>query len=440
MIFLCFFWFLLLYFFAYKLAGKSELFSPLKFVAIKFALTNLPFILFIAFNRGSFVKNILLVCNVRLDDAFLKYTLIQTVAFISLCAGMILFKARKPLVSPRSGTYNYLNAKILAFAFFGIGFGAYAVFLNRIGGLGYLLHHMSQRIELQSGQYVLILLPFMVISCLLLLLCIKLKNRIADKIILLLFAIVTIIIFSSFGARKSAVLFVITFLVALHYTIGHLKFNRKTIAMGGVLLASLLFYLFIIPVLRESSGSDKSINQSLAANARARKVVYSTSYTYIDIFAANYFNSENAWYFKGFFAPVVVPFTKADKKQLPQIDQGVYFGSIIEFMKHFEPPMPRSELTKTSWPTENFGLAYANLLLPGIIIFFFLQGMVFSLVYRFMLADPKNAALQFLYVMVIFDFNFSSLRIAEFIRLIPVIAIAFILIHYFVGKYKTSKV
>jgi len=438
MIFLCFFWFLLLYFFAYKLAGKSELFSPLKFVAIKFALTNLPFILFIAFNRGTFFKNILLVCHVKLDDAFLKYSLIQTVAFISLCAGILIFKGRKPLVSPPADNYNYLNTKILAFVFFAIGILAYAIFLSRIGGLGYLLHHMNQRIELQSGQYVLILLPFMVISCLLLLLCIKLRNRILDKVILLVFAAVTVFIFSSFGARKSAVLFVITFLVAMHYTIGYIKFNRKSVAVGGVLLASVLFYLFIIPVLRESSGSDKSINQSLAANARARKVVYSTSYTYIDIFAANYFNAENAWYFKGFFAPVVVPFTKADKKQLPQIDQGVYFGSIIEFMKHYEPPMPRGVLSKTSWPTENFGFAYANLLLPGIIIFFFLQGMIFSMVYRFVDHDPKNAALQFLYVMVIFDFNFSSLRIAEFVRLAPVVLAAFLLIRYFVRKYKIS--
>jgi len=438
MIFLCFFWFLLLYFFAYKLAGKSELFSPLKFVAIKFALTNLPFILFIAFNRGTFFKNILLVCHVKLDDAFLKYSLIQTVAFISLCAGILIFKGRKPLVSPPADNYNYLNTKILAFVFFAIGILAYAIFLSRIGGLIYLLHHMNQRIELQSGQYVLILLPFMVISCLLLLLCIKLRNRILDKVILLVFAAVTVFIFSSFGARKSAVLFVITFLVAMHYTIGYIKFNRKSVAVGGVLLASVLFYLFIIPVLRESSGSDKSINQSLAANARARKVVYSTSYTYIDIFAANYFNAENAWYFKGFFAPVVVPFTKADKKQLPQIDQGVYFGSIIEFMKHYEPPMPRGVLSKTSWPTENFGFAYANLLLPGIIIFFFLQGMIFSMVYRFVDHDPKNAALQFLYVMVIFDFNFSSLRIAEFVRLAPVVLAAFLLIRYFVRKYKIS--
>ncbi|KGO93357.1 hypothetical protein [Flavobacterium subsaxonicum] len=418
MIFLCFFWFALLYFLTYKFAGSNDVFAPLKFISVKYAVFNLPFLLFTAFNPNSFLKPILNVCGVSLSEAFWQYTIVQTVAFLCLVAGVVFADKKlggffKPLAS---ANYNYKNVRLLAVVFFAIGMGAYTVFLSRIGGLGYLLNNINKRIELQSGQYVLALLPFLTFSTLMFMLCIKLKNKMFDKVITVVLAIVTIFVFSSFGARKNTLVFLVTLIVAMHYLLKNIKINKKTLAISSVLGVGLLLYIIIIPTLRF---------KDTEAKFTARNFVYQTSYTYIDVFAANYFNSTTAWNFKGFFEPFLIPFKKQEKSKLPQIDQGVYFNAIVVNGKHYEPPMSRDEVSKTSWPAENFGTAYANLLMPGIVIFFFLQGVVFLITYNLLRRYSYNPVLIMLYLIVVFDFNFSSLRIASFIRIFPIVLLAF---------------
>jgi oligosaccharide repeat unit polymerase len=344
----------------------------------------------------------------------------------------MLFGKKSTLQKPEIKVYNYKNVKLLAVAFLLIGLAGYGVFLSRIGGLVYLLTNLDKRIELQSGQYVLILLPFLIFSSLSFLLCIRLKNKILDKILFALVVITTLFVFSSFGARKTALLFIITLIVAAHFLIS-IKLNKKTLVIGAFLAFGLLFYVLIIPVLRLQKGEDGE-----RAEFKVKNLAYQTTYAYIDIFAANYFTPKTVWYFKGFLDPVIVPFSKLEKSKLPQIDQGVYFNAIVENNKHYEPPMPRDQVSKTSWPTENFGFAYANLLLPGVVLFFFLQGMVFSLVYKFLDRDIYNPILIMLYVLVVFDFNFSSLRIAEFVRTIPIVVLGYIVFAVFSKNSKPN--
>jgi len=426
MIFICFFWFLLLYGGVYYIFKKEDLFSPIKFVCLKFAVFNLPFILYTAFNPITFPHSILKVCGSNLNDAFLKYSIIQTLAFVSLIAGILLLKKIKPVFpTPKPVHFDYKKLRILSFVLFGIGLSAYFIFLSRIGGLMYLLTHLDQRVALQSGQYVLTLLPLLSLSCLLMMQCVKLENKIQDKILLILFSLLTIAVFSSFGARKNALYFCLALLIGYHYIIGGLRFTRKTISIVAVLFVVFFAYIIVIPQIREHNDLNKKISDY---KVNTKFYIYNTSYAFIDIFAANYFNKDNAWFMKGYFAPAIVPFTNTDKKNLPQVDQGVYFNSIVKYQKNFEPPLPRNQLSNASWPTENFGFAYANFLLPGIVVFFVLQGIVFALAYYYLIRQKYNPVIILIYTLVIIDFNFSSLRIVSFIKLLPLLLFAYIIV------------
>jgi len=430
----CFCWFLLLYSSAFIWAKNKDFFSPVRFVATKYALLNLCFILFVCIYPSGFYKQILTVCNVTLDQAFLQYTIVQTVAFISLMAGITLFSKKQENVSPQINQYNYRWLKNLSVIFFAIGCTVYGIFLNRIGGLVFLLTHLNKRIQLQGNQYILNLLPLLVISCIMLLLCIKLKNKVIDKVLLVLFSLATLAIFTSFGSRESSLIFIITLIVAANYIIRQFRLDFKNLAVLGVLGFSLFFYIIIIPVIRSKS----ELEQNPSTKVVMRNFVYNISYTYIDVFAANYYNRDNAWYLDGFFDPVTALFADNDKSMIPQVDQGVYFNSIVILQKDLRPPLPRKQLSTTSWPTENFGFAYANFLLPGIVVFFFLQGMVFSYTYRALKNDIYNPLLVVVYVLVIFTFNFSSLRLAGFIKTLPLIYLAYIMFNRFV-KSKSFK-
>lgn len=425
MMIFCFCWFLILYGVTFAVAKSKDVFSPIKFVTIKYTLLNLSFILYLCFDPDSFYKKILKVCNVTLSEAFLQYTIVQTIAYLSLICGILVFNKKAKITKPDIKNYSYKATKILDIGFFAIGIFAYGIFLNRIGGLSFLLNNLSKRVELQGGQYILNLLPLLVMSCLLLLLCIKQKNKLFDKILLGLFTVATLAIFSSFGSRENSLLFIIALIVAVNYMINQLRLNKQSIIGFSVLVFGLFFYILVIPVIRKQPAANKEV--TIAQMFNAKKFVYNISYTYIDVFAANYFNKDNAWCLDGFFEPVAALFAKSDKSRIPQVDQGVYFNSIVVYQKNFKPPLPRGEVSKTSWPTENFGFAYANFLIPGVIIFFFLQGMVFTFAYRAMRNNDYNPILIFLYVLIIFTFNFSSLRLASFIKTLPLIYLANVL-------------
>jgi len=439
MVLFCFIWFSALYFFVFKTSKDNDLLSPLKLVSVKYALLNLPFILFIYFRPQFFKKIILRACNVTLDEAFLQYTKVQTIAFVSLVLGIYAYnkwKILKPQSTVGTRITSYKSLKKAAIFFMAIGIGAYSVFIYRIGGFIYLFTHLDKRIQLQSSQYVLELLSFLYIGVLLFMQCVRLKNTKLNKIIFFVSLLISCFIFSSFGGRKNTFLLIIMVVISYHYTIKKTSFSTINKPLLAAVVVLLCGYILAVPVLRKKHQMAKlqveNANYGEFFNTTA--FIYNTSYTFIDIFAANYFNRSNAWYLDGFFEPATALFAQPDKSMIPQVDQGVYFHSIVMKQKDFRPPLPRKELSKTSWPTENFGFAYANFLIPGVIVFFFLQGLVFAYAHSSLKNDIYNPILLLLYVLVIFTFNFSSLRIAAFIKMAPIIYFANILFNRYVRQ------
>ncbi|MXN91963.1 hypothetical protein GR160_12080 [Flavobacterium sp. Sd200] len=404
---------------------------------------NLPFILFTALYPESFYKSILEACSTNLNDAFLKYTVVQSIAFVSLILGIYTYSrfTRNSIKEPDSFKilYNYKNIKRLGLSLLVVAISGYSFFIIRIGGFGYLFTHLHNRVELQSGQYYLIALNFLYFVPLFLMLCIKLKNKVSDKVLLILSIVLISFIFSSFGARKNTLILLILVVVSYHYTLKKITFKgvNKTFLLIAVVALSL--YILAIPIVRRKDAlakiESKEINYEKALSVKT--LLYNVSYTFIDVFAANYFNEENAWHLKGLSDPVKVFLFKGDKSEAPPVDQGVYFWNIVKYKKDFSPSIPRGKMHKNSWPIENFGFGYANFLLPGVIVAFYLQGLIFALVYGFLKKEVVNPALQFMYVFVVFNFNFSNLRLSQLAATLPIALVCYVLF-YIVTNHKKS--
>jgi oligosaccharide repeat unit polymerase len=429
MIWLSFVWFTLLYGAGFYFSPNKDLCSPLRLVSLKYAFFNLPFIFFTALYPETFLRGILSVTHTDVYTAFLKYTLLQTLAYLCLIAGILFFsKQQKENIAAENINISKLVMYTVVAVLFALA--AYGVFLYRIGGLGYLLTHLKDRVSLQGGQYILILLELLPLVILLLLLLKRTQNKkstVPVVVALLVFGL----LYVSFGGRKPAMILVAVFLAGWHYYIRGVRFNAKTIKYALAGTAIFACFLLVVPVLRGDALDHGTADNKLKVGAR--NFVYNLSYTYIDIFAANYYNAGNAWYMDGYFEPVKAFNYKGDKGCLPQVDQGVYFKNIYLKQKDFRPPLARNEVSSTSWPTENFGFAYANFLIAGVVVFFLLQGMVFSVVYRYLIKNLYNPVLLLVYVQVILQFNFSSLRIAFFLKTLPLYCICWFVFNKFVA-------
>lgn len=418
-LFLCFFWLMLIYADSYFLSEEKDVFSPLRFVTLRFILQHLPFMLFIAVSPQSFFKSILEVCNVSIEDAFLKYTLVQTLAYYSLKAGIYIARNKKN-AKYIAGIQCFESKKVILFfgiIFYIVALSSYCVFLHRIGGLKYLLEHISERVLLQRGQYILVLLSLFYVIPLLFMERLKYNKGGLDKFLLAISVLTYLFIANTLGAREPTIVFIAVLIVGFHYIIREIVFNRTILISAVVLISVFVVYVISVPMLRNDFGNRKPAD--FFGFKGVKTFVYQTSYVFIDVFAVNYFTKDNAWMLEGFFEPVKALNAPGDKHDIPEVDQGVYFRSIVKDKKYYKPPIARGQLSKISWPTENFGFAYANFLLPGIVVFYFLQGVVYSFAYRIMKGSPQNIVLVTMYVFVILYFNFSSLRLAYMVRVIP---------------------
>lgn len=433
------FWFFILYYFVFSINKSKDFFNPIKVISFLYLLRNVPYIILTALNEDYFNSRVLRYLNffgkVSLDDAFLKYSFIQTIAFIFLLLGLKFIKT--PKVNPYSfnSSFNYRAMKFCVNICFCIGLLGFISFVVDIGGINFLINSLSERVTLQSGQFSIKLRPLMGISTFFSILLIKMGGyRKSDKIRFIVFLITSIVVFSSTGGRKDT-LYLIIMSMGAHYYYTK-RINAKAISKIKIILISsfVVFYVFIIPIFRSTDGFENIVEgkANLIEVFKIEDFFSSLSYTYIDVFTVNHFNIDNIW---GFSSLLTIPSNLLDRKEAslrPPIDEGMYFVSSIVWGGEYKPLIARKYLREFSFPIENMGFGYANALLPGVVLFFFLQGLIISLIYRKFVLSNLDPFWLYIYLFSIFNFNFSSLR------LMNLITITFLLIVFFL-IYKFSK-
>ena len=163
-IFLIAIWFFLLYFLFFKQFKTNDFFAPISLISLIYLFRNVPYILFVAFDEdflNPYLLNYFKIYNpISIESAFLKYTIIQTIAFLCLIAGMKYMLNDKTNYKLKPFKFKYRPLKISVYIAFFVGLSSFLIFVSEIGGILYLLENMNQRIQIQSGQYLLQLQTF----------------------------------------------------------------------------------------------------------------------------------------------------------------------------------------------------------------------------------------------------------------------------------------
>ncbi len=173
-----------------------------------FLVRNVPYIFFTAFDESFFNERVLRYfnnyANIALDWAFLKYAFVQTVAFISLLAGIYYGSSSfKPSLDySRSLNIDRKPLFLSVFICSLIALAGYVSFVKSLGGIQVLLTNLHDRVALQSGQHGLKLRPLLGMSTVFLLILQKDKKSFFGYLLIICWVCLTIFVFSSTGAER----------------------------------------------------------------------------------------------------------------------------------------------------------------------------------------------------------------------------------------------
>lgn len=430
------FWFIILYFGVFLSAKKQNIFAPIRFVCLLFILRNVTYLIILFFDPSVLSDDILRAIGVNLSDAVVQYTYVQTIAFIFLIIGISLVKNKK--ASKKSFNSNYTVISKASNIIFILGLLSYLSFLLSIGGLNFLLNNLSNRVEIQSGNYVKILMPLMSIAVVMKIKLYSISSSKKNLYTFFAFFIVAILANSSLGGRKTTVFLIIMCLLSYHFYIKKITLKSIKLTRFLIIVFFLGIYTFVIPILRSPNGFEKLVTGEVSVFDKVdlKVLVLYFSYTEIDIFCANYYNDNNKWCFSSLLTIPKNLDLSTPNDDRPPIDEGVYFYNIVKYNDEFTPPTNRKKMKVISLPIENFGFGYANYLVPGVIISFLLLGIVYKRVYNVFIYRYDNPLFIYFYLDILFNFNFSSLRIINLLFLLINLTMASLIYKYILLKQK----
>ncbi len=433
-------WFAFLYgglFFLYK---KNDLFSPIKFICLLYIFRNVLFLIAVYLDEDVFPRDILAALDMSLDEALPQYLYVQTIAFISLIFGINFIKRTK--FRNQQVFFNHPERLVITSnIIFLMGLSGYILFFIQVGGISILLNNLNNRVALQSGGYSLIFAELLTIGIIFRIRLLKFNHK-RNKFWLAVFIVFAVFLSSSLGGRKNTVFLLLMIIITFHFYVKPIVISQIKKGRIAFLAIFLIVYTFIIPILRSPNGLDKLLTgqKNVFEEIELGGLITYFSYTWIDIYTTNHFNDSNKW---DFYTLLTIPsnFNVTIPNVLrPPVDEGVYLYNSIFYNTEFKPLTARNKMIITSYPIENMGFGYANYLIPGVILAFFLLGIFYKMAYNFFLKHYNHPLALYFYMSILINFNFSSLRIINLIYTCINIFLVFIVMRFLQIKEKRSKV
>lgn len=153
---------------------------------------------------------------------------------------------------------------------------------------------------------------------------------------------------------------------------------------------------------------------------------YLVNFSYNDIymFTLDHFSKYEKWYGKVFLDFQYRFFGWSEFSAAPSLDEGIYIYNLY-LGRAAEPPTSPDFLAANSWPPRTFGNGFANFGLLGILGFFWLQGIVTGLAYSLAERSRFQPILVFLFLMCLFSFQISNLKITEMLIVLTGLGLMF---------------
>lgn len=416
LIFILFYLIVLLY--PFWRLNKLPIYHPSKIVCILYVLYTVPFIFYSIGNERELVINkfVLFMFGNEIDSLLLQYILLQTVGIFFLYLGIfsnmfstgqkfnfILFKSRD--------TFKFNYRSFIFFFILSILFFSYLIF--SLGGLIDVIISANLRTTFLSGSTYLVKITttFLYISVVFLIKSLSYKK--INIILLLLFYIIYFLTLSAFGGRSD---FIVLLLVSFFSYSIFFKSIKIVTLKNLAIVFGVLIYVVVIPEIRvDIINVDKTIfeifNENIITIARGNE------YVSIQLAILGLFNYENLWLGSSYIDLLYSVIPRSIFIDKPPIEEGIYiFNNIIG--NSVTPSYPARKMTLVGWPPGTMGVMFANFHILGVVVGYFILGVIYNFYYLALRNSNFNIPLVFIYLFVVIKFELTNHYIFHLITIL----------------------
>lgn len=417
----------LLYFISNR---KKDFFNPSTAFSFLYILkVVIPTIIY-SFPENIYIANdFFLEKSLYNDEVFIKYSVIQSIGYCMAIIGIGIHKIKrinKNVIDERGSSSDGYRYRFWGYSFYLLGAVGFFLIMSKVGGIIFFFSNLGQRTylvkDLDFETYLLSLLNYAPLVLIYSKRWTKQKFKLLDIILVVLAGIMV-----GLGGRKALIMLVIECAAVYHYVVKPIRikqiFNLKVIT-----ICCFLFLFFTTySKLRNPGAFEEFVNNPVEFYVEKNeggltKSLAGESYVPFYISIVDYFDSNKKWNgasFGGLISAFIPSSFYPDK---PPVDDGMYLYSIAHG-NSVVPPVPTRNLDGSSWPLETFGSMYANWGFIGVIVGMLLLGYIISYSFKKMVYSNYQFKYVIFYIMMLFTFEISTLRIVQAI-------IAFVLLSF----------
>mgnify|MGYP000865981532 CR=1 FL=1 len=411
--------------------GASDAFHPLKVFALLTFVETVPYLIYHSLAPLDVHPDIMRWMR---GDDFDYYLSITTIT-LSMCVLALYAGFHVPLLSGSAGTLvKYLprDSELTAVACWlsvFLGVTAYIATIEKIGGVGFLIENMSGRANITAGfgYEFTFAKGLMILGALgLFFNAAKTHSKVAWGLACLAVFIVFILL-AFRGGRKDGIFLVVMCLFVANYATDRRRRITGLLVAGSVIAFG--YFVGVLAIRQRGVLVDSGIDLVEFGDAVSRSFgVAAKNVSYLEhyAFAMYYFERFPYWFgeqFKDLMYAFVPSSWYPDK---PPVDDGVYLRSLAGGMV-VEPGMAASMLDRTSWPPETLATGLSLAGVAGAALLFFVRGMVLRLAYGLTQYGTVSFAASLMVFHLIFNFEFSVLRIVNLVAFVMQVGVFFLL-------------
>ena len=229
--------------------------------------------------------------------------------------------------------------------------------------------------------------------------------------------------FLVYSSRSPALELLLVVIFGYHYLIKRIKVSSLLKPKALIILAIVFSIIIILPMLRAMSSGSSSIdyenlNIGIGFFDGIGKALEELSTVKVDTFVYNSFNSSNYWHGSNYLNLLVAWIPSSVYHNKPCIDDGVYLCNLM-YGHSVLPNMGRNDLIETySWPFTTPSCLFANFGVLGITVGGIVLGIIFRKTYC-LLGKKNNPFIIYLYFLIVYQLEFSTLSISQ--AIVPII-------------------
>lgn len=416
---------LLLFFFSVYYHNYKDLFHPICFFSILSILRYVPS------TFSGDVDNF-----VELTDAgIFKFVIMTSITIFCVVIGYEVQNRHSKrnyglIISGRINRYMFSYGLLI----FIIGVASRVYFIQKTGGLTYILSNIRDKLNMVTGQGYLLAVGNLMTYGIVLMLCSEYKKEkcrhsfLMNAFIIACIA-VDLFLFAFMSDRTAPMRSLMIIVMAYHYNYERIKISSLLHPKYLSLIIMCIIFIVAMPLLRNAQGYDAygSIENLISsAMDGVKDVLYWFSYMGRDVFIFQHFNPENYWLGLNIlnFLTSPIPSGLLGGHKLP-VDEGYYLSNLI--MGYESAPPDYTWVYNSSIPFDNQGIMYANFGIIGLIAGGLLMGIVYSMIYKIMCNNDYHPVTVVISQVILYNFSLTSHDMVNVLLLIGFLLLPFFL-------------